>query len=790
MDFPHIADNDFPHVENVNVWKWKNTFDYTRWAAGTQLKLCAVPWCGDYENAVKFADDAARDAWFDSLEGQAVTLETDFRILPDGTVKIPLPFDMAAGYNYLMVEYRPAPGEAPYIAYETDAGKKRFFWFVLDMVYRAPNTTELLLDLDVWTTYINDIQISGMTLARGHAPLAAMPADTYLQNPRENCAGLLAPDFSADEARTMRGRVDAIINDGQMMACFATTANLAGNWGSKGANTWETAEFDSAVTGGAPVNVRIYAMAANSYTAFCQYIEANIPQFVQTVQGVFLLPQKLLNLGAVFTVGSIACYECQPQNAALASLQLEKSLFGYPEEYADLAKLYTSPYAHLELFDYATGTMQEIRIEDTGGDIGINAFPSLLWPFLSVDVLLSGIGGDAGRVTFERIGAAGMFDFSGTWYRHMASCRVPVYAMTQGNSRNYDFSTHFIRRQQSAELDALLTSSNANADMILTNANVAIATSVDNLNVGQDAETYIRGRNADKLNSDLAADIQYAQRYNAVTAAQEMAQNNINKSQNVANMLTGIVIGIGTIAAGVATGGASLVGEAAIIGGASSAFSSIASTSISVASTDASVSLTLSTNATVMNANVDQMRLKTGYAITLARETQTLQQNATRSQLTNSNAATRTQASNNRNLARANAARANSVGHDGITRQVSQAELMAPVRYGATTDNTAAGTRPQGVGFAVVTQTPGAIKLAGDTFLRYGYAYGAPWAGSELNLMSNFTYWQATDVWMAGPQSVPERIQQRVKDIFAQGVTVWASPDKIGTSTIYENEVI
>ena len=790
MDFPHLSDNDFPNVENVNVWNYKNTFDYSRWNAGTKLKLCSVPWCGDYGNAVKFADDAARDAWFDAQAGETVTLESDFRVLPDGTVKLPVPFDILAGYNYLVAEYKPAPGQSPYIDYETAGGKKRFFWFVTDMIYKAPNTTELLLDLDYWTTYINDVEISYMQLERGHAPLAAMSATEYLENPQQNCAGLLTPDISADEARTMRGRVDAIINTGGMMVCFTSTANLEGDWGSKTANTWEVAEFDSAVANGAPVNVKLYAVDAGSYSAFCSYIELNIPQFVQTVQGVFLMPQKLLTLGTAFNVGSIICYECEGRNGSLGALELTKELFGYPAEYTELAKLYTSPYAHLELIDYATGASQEIRVEDTGGSIGIDAIPSLLWPFLSIDVLLSGVGGDSGSVTFERVGAQGIFDFSGAWYKHMTSCRVPIFAMTQGNSRNYDFSTHFLRRQQSAELDALLQTSYDNADMILTNTNVAIATSVDNMNVGQDAETYIRGRNADKLNADVAADIEYAESYLKITSAQELSQSNINKSQTVANALTGIVIGIGTVAAAVATGGSSIVAEAAIIGGASTAVASITNASISVASTDASVSLTLSTNAEVFNANKTQIVKKTEYAIALARETQTLQQNAVRSQLINSNAASRTQASNNRALARANAERGNAIGHTGITRQVSQAELMAPVRYGSTTDNGAAGTRPQGVSLAVVTQSAGAIKLAGDTFLRYGYFYGGPWQVSNLNLMEKFTYWKASDLWVSGAQSVLEYPQQRIKEIFQSGVTVWSNPDFIGKTSIYENEVM
>lgn len=790
MDFPHLADNSFPNVENVNVWKWQNTFDYSRWNAGTRIKLCDVPFCGDYENVVRFDDEAARDAWFDSLSGHSLDLQTDMRLLPDGTIKLPMPFDMAAGFNYLVLDLQPAPGQAPYIAYENpETYKRRFFFFVDDMRNLAPNTTELMLSLDWWQTYIYDMEFGYAQLDRGHAPMAAMPASEYLANPAANCSGLLAPDVTADEARTMRESVQAIINAGPMFACFATTADLGGSWGTKAANTWEVAEFNSAAIAGQPANIRLYAVAAGQYGAFCDWIEANRPQFVQTVQGVFLLPEMLLQLSGVFTLGSVPVYVAAPQNSGLANFRLAPEMFGYPEDYSEIAKLYTAPYAHLELTDWATGQSVEIRIEDTRGELALEALPNLIWPYVSVDIILAGAGGSAGSVSFQRIGAEGLFEYGGMWYRHMVRANVPVYAMTQGNSRYFDFSTHFTRRQQAAELDTLLTNNNASADMMLTNTNIAITASVDNLNTAQDAETYIRGRNTDKLTADMNADINYATTYNAITAAAELTQSNINKSQTVANALSGAVIGIATVGIGVATGGTGLIAEAAMLGGAATTVSSITSASISVCSVDANVNLTLSTNASVLAANVAQIRAKTGYANTLARETQNSQQQATRTQLYTSNSANRQQMSNNRDLTRANAARANNVGHTGITRQVSQAELMAPTRFGSTTDTTGAGIRPLGAALNIVTQSDSAIRYAGDTFLRYGYNYAAPWQIGELNLMPKFTYWKCSEVWMSGARPALEGAQRRIKEIFAAGFTCWRDPADIGRASIYDNEM-
>ena len=43
--FPHMNDTEFPNVQNVNVYKYENELDYSRYDY-TQMKLCLcdVPW--------------------------------------------------------------------------------------------------------------------------------------------------------------------------------------------------------------------------------------------------------------------------------------------------------------------------------------------------------------------------------------------------------------------------------------------------------------------------------------------------------------------------------------------------------------------------------------------------------------------------------------------------------------------------------------------------------------------------------------------------------------------------
>lgn len=112
MDFPHLNDTKFPNVGNVDVYAYQNDFDYPRWKPNTKAYLVNVRWNGDYADCVKFESDEARDDWFDSLVANTIEDNPDCAVMLDklGTnfiqnfIKVPLPYDRAAQFNYLVVD--------------------------------------------------------------------------------------------------------------------------------------------------------------------------------------------------------------------------------------------------------------------------------------------------------------------------------------------------------------------------------------------------------------------------------------------------------------------------------------------------------------------------------------------------------------------------------------------------------------------------------------------------------------------------------------------------------------
>lgn len=470
--FPHLDDTKFPGVHTVDPYRFKNNFDYSRWEPGTRLKLCNVNWCGDYENVVKFEDDAARDKYFDTISGEFVELQSAMRILPGQAIKLPVPFDELVRYNYLMADFSTATSDANPINYETAKHLRRFYFFVRDVRYLAPNSTECVVELDTWTTYINRISIQYMMLERGHAPLAATDVDTYLANPVNSNRYLLADDFTFGEPAITKSSDFVPFGSGEKYVLLASTipADRLDYIGETGTAVAETPRFSSDTArngyeaivknmsygaGGVDYsNLELptaptvgTATTANGYTVyavratdvfrggFFESAVAIAPQFIESIAGVFVVDdsmivrtsghkifqrrtltwRELANIGptwaAIAATGATYAqmdarandyfgtprgfdvFEVQPRNGLLKELKLTKEQFNYPPEYADLAKLYTFPYAAIEIAD-ADGNAASLRIEETGA-LELAQRVSLAYPYIRFEAFLYGVGSNS-----------------------------------------------------------------------------------------------------------------------------------------------------------------------------------------------------------------------------------------------------------------------------------------------------------------------------------------------------------------------------------------------------------
>lgn len=501
-DFPHISDTTFPGVNTVNPYSFRNEFDYTRWQAGTKIKVCNVNWCGDYDNVVKFYNDTERDQYFDTIQGPTHVLDSAMRVLPNTTIKLPIPFDELVKYNYIVVDFSTATSDDNPLPYS--AGSSKFFYFLRNVSYSAPSTSECQVELDVWTTYINKIEINYMVLERGHAPLRAMPADEYLANPIEGNRYLLADDVSFGEPAIIKNNDFVPFGSGKKYVLVATTAQLDGDLGHIDAvspsdpgfySTGARNGFEAGVTGAeiaaggvdysglnlpTSASPNVYAIDASSFAEFIAALEVEAPQVIPTIMAVYIVDASMVLLTDEFTIahrnsmtwqqlantgltwqqlvdsghtyaeidanandyfgngGGFTMFHVKPNDGLVKQLKLTKADFGYPEEYADIAKLYTWPYAAIEVTD-ADGNSSTIKVEDTG-ILELNQRVSLVYPYLDYSAFLTGVGGNnATEYTWRRIDGSETRKTlpSGDFMDYMFSYEIPTYQLYQNGYDNY-----------------------------------------------------------------------------------------------------------------------------------------------------------------------------------------------------------------------------------------------------------------------------------------------------------------------------------------------------------------
>ena len=784
-------DADFPNLGNVDVYAYENTFDYSRFKPNARLKMCNVPWCGDYENVVKFENDTARDEWFDSLSGDVVNLETMFNVKPDGSAKVPVPVTSAQGYNYLVVDLPRMTSEAQPIEYASGERKARFFYFILDAQQLSPNSTRLVLELDMWTTYINDMQFDYILLERGHAPVAASPVADYLENPRDNSAYLLTADVNTGgEPYIERSRVVKNYSAVGQRACIVTACDLQDSFGTASAPT--VPALSEPDTSGV-LTSRVYSVAVGDLQKFLRAMEDAAPWIKQCVLGVFFAPSELLTQSGGFTLWSVSVTVCDAVQKVEPFMQPGISDFNYPAQAAPFAKLYTYPYAAIRVSD-ERGASSLVRVEDLGAQgIEIASAVNLIMPYISIDARLLGIAGATDSLTFQTMEGRA-YSYGGAWGEYLKSWNLPIMQVTQSAASRADYTTVYNRAHAKLAADNAQTSalaSNATAHTNAANsaqnmtANNALSVAANNAATSATNSANVTGvgNSTRKLSSDTLADS------NASMAATGV-QNEAISVSTANNQAAGLARSVGSIVMGAATGGAvgaSVAALGAVVDNVISIPASNAAAAISQSSNEQLAQIARS-NASVKATNAtDYAARMTNVGNATAIELNTIRNDASTATTANNAGLTTTNAGNSKATGDANAGRAHATAIDAINAGLKQAGVAAPVQFGAGSNGQSSATAPRALFAQIVTQRECDIMNAASAFARYGYTLMREWSMTRMQVMRHFTYWKCTEVWCSGAGDVVEGAQAAVKDILIKGTTVWDKPEEIGRVSIYDN---
>lgn len=782
---------DFPNLDNVNVYKYDNTLDYSRFKPTARLKMCNVPWCGDYDNVVKFDDDAARDAWFDALEGETVNLDTMFNVKPDGASKVPVPVTSAQGYNYLVVDLPRMTSDAQPLAYAAGDRKRRYCYFIQDAQQLSPNSTRLILTPDVWTTYINEMQFDYVLLERGHAPVAASSVADYLANPRDNSAYLLSDDVNTGgEPFVERARAYKNYSAETQRACIATYADLQGDFGTASAPK-VPAISEPDVSG--VLAPRVYSVAVGDLQPFLRALESNAPWMKSTVLGVFFAPSDLLTQSAPFGLWGVSVTVLDAVQKIENFMQPGVSDFGYPAQAAGFAKLYTYPYAAIRIGD-ERGQTSTVRIEDLGADgIQLASAVNLVMPYISIDARLLGIAGATDSLTFQTIEGR-TYSYGGAWGEYLKSWNLPVMQVSQSASSRAAYTTVYNRAHAKLAADNALASSLASNATAYTNVDNSAKNVTDNNAVNTEANTAVTANANDwaltgaaasnqKLKSDCDAD-------NETSTEMTGVKNEVISITTANNNATAIASTLGSVVTGGITGGSADAKSAAIGGVADLAVSiPTANAAAAISQTSNSLAATLAqTNAIKKTNNAANFTAKTWEIQNNASNIATTLRNEASTKVANNNAGVmRTNAGNTKATGDANANRAYATAIDAISAGLNQAGVAAPAQFGANANGQSSATAPRALFAQVVTQRECDIMNAASVFARYGYALMREFSMERMQVMRHFTYWKCSEVWCSGNGNALESAQGAIKDILIRGVTVWSKPEEIGRVSIYDN---
>ncbi len=202
--------------------------------------LCSVPWDTEYHNVVAWENQEKREQWFAGLPASDTHYITnaEYPLLKGlevfsnafghtGKIKIDFAYDVAYNFNYLQVKQPVLPD------WIEDSGKglyrrEFFYYFIKGINLLSPQTVELTIELDTWTTFLPDVTFANAEVLEGHWFAKAAPkTDTFLADPINNTRYLTYPEPEIEVSQGSKtGAAFANLMTGNMYAVFACAGDL------------------------------------------------------------------------------------------------------------------------------------------------------------------------------------------------------------------------------------------------------------------------------------------------------------------------------------------------------------------------------------------------------------------------------------------------------------------------------------------------------------------------------------------------------------------------------------
>lgn len=724
-------------TDGPNEYDFGLDFNYAAWTQETVITLTNVPWNNDYRDVVKFANVAALNSYINGKASTNTRIENASYAKTNMPVRLEIPFNKAMRYNYLRASnpVQPIPGDI----------QRDYFYFITDVRYIAPNTTEVVIQIDVFQSFGYDITFGRCYVERGHIGIANQDnfADygrKYLAVPEGLDIGNEYQVASQANKRIMQAPVwngSNWIQTSDAYSVMVVTTTKLSDGGTVTDPKMESAE-PTITYGGLPSGAMVYYARDGFWLWLAMSMLASTPWLTQGIVGIYIIPNiKSIYPDVVWPEfgssedawGMIKAGDLKkfisPANDAVnildnwrEDLSIKNKI---PSRYRHLKKFFTFPYMTIEVTAW-NGSPLNLKPE--------------CW--------------NSPHARFSR-----MLNLT------PPAMRI-AWAPRYYNSKNTDENGLLSNGEDFGEfLNATVTMDNFPSVPVVNNMAIGALASQAHGLAQQRANadwSQQKALGANQNSYDIA---------NSGIAAQTnlMAQAN-SHSKSMTDMNNAFAMGNSIINAGAGVGGGAVQGMVAGPAGAAIG---------AVGAAGAGLGNILSTGIGIHQANIGQSL-------------------GALNNMKNNQISTSQQgyvADTNKSLAdwAAKGDYAATIG--SIEAKVQDAALNQPSisgQFGGDYMNIANDNARLSVRWKMLSE--GALARIGEYWLRYGYAvnwFTTPPA--NLQVMTKFTYWKMQETYItSGP--MPEPFKQAIRGIFEKGVTVWKNPADIGNTDPATNTAI
>jgi hypothetical protein len=718
-------------VGDPNVSDFGLDFNYAVWTAETDITLTNVPWNNDYRDVVMFENTNKLNAFIDRQSTVNVRIQNSVYAKVNEPIVIEQSFNVATQFNYVRV-FNP---RQPIVRQAPDT-PKYYYYFITDVRYLAPNATQISVQLDIFQTYIRQVQFGRCYVERGHLGIANR--DNFRNFGRDY---LTVPEgLDVGSSYVVADRILRKIMDGDSLGTgwpdsggayvgsnilVCSTVDLESDPGTVDKPILRTATGN--VSYGMPSGAAYYVFTDISSFQNFMYTHRDFPWVTQGIISVTMVPDYRRYYGAN-ALGARLPFG--GYRAPLGTLKVP-DLYGklqdgdfrdrydlvsyIPPRYRHLKKFWTFPYMAIRL---ASPSGQQVILQPEA------------W---------NSVHGE---------------------YRERASFLAPN-ARVSMMPENYNARNLFAFRYQQPEGDgidrAVSVSSFPSIAIVNNQALLYMANNANSIAFGYQSADWSQQRalagnqaSYDNTNAGLYAQGESTRIANNADIIGTGIGNQLATDSRLWSGISGTIQGGGAGAIGGLPGVA-----AGVVGGATAGVSGMMSTGLQNAANNASL-------ANRVSSSYQQLDASRGAASQVRDTNKNLADWAARGDYENSIA--------------------------GMNAKVRDAQLTPPSvsgQQGGETLDLVHGTLTMRWEFLLPDQA--SIQAIGEYWLRYGYAIQRfALIPPSLMVMTKFSYWKMKETYIKAA-GMPETFKQTIRGIFEKGVTVWANPDDIGVIDMADN---